>query len=96
MISETRYQRNPDFIFRKIVDEIVLIPVYQDVANMDSIFTLNEMGALIWDHLAEPLTQTNLQAVILDEYEVDPQVLISDIGNFLGQMKEFGAIHEVV
>jgi len=96
MDLQTRYKRNPDYIFRKIVDEIVLIPIHQDVANMDSIFTLNEVGAYIWEKLEKPRTQDSLQTLILDEYDADPQVLITDLGNFLGQLKEFGAIHEVV
>ena len=96
MDLQTRYKRNPDFIFRKIVDEIVLIPIHQNVANMDAIFTLNEVGAYIWEQLEEPRTQDSLQTLILDEYDVDQQILSTDLAGFLGQLKEFGAIQEVV
>ncbi len=47
--QEARYERNPDFIFRKIVDEMVLVPIHQDVADMDCIYTLNSVGASIWE-----------------------------------------------
>jgi len=96
MPSEIRYQRNSDFIFRKIVEEMVLIPVHQNVANMDAIFTLNGVGVFIWEQLAEPMTKDNLQTLLLDEYEVDPRVLMTDLDVFLGQMKELGAVGEVI
>lgn len=96
MPSEIRYQRNSDFIFREIVEEMVLIPVHQNVANMDAIFTLNGVGAFIWEQLAEPMTKDNLQTLLLDEYEVDPRVLMTDLDVFLGQMKELGAVGEVM
>lgn len=95
MSQETRYQRNPDFIYRKIVDESVLIPIHQDIANMDSIFTLNGIGAFIWEQLEQPTTQASLQAAILDEYDANQEVLLADLENFLGQMKEIDAICEV-
>ena len=95
MSQETRYQRNPDFIYRKIVDESVLIPIHQDIANMDSIFTLNGIGAFIWEQLEQPTTQTSLQAAILEEYDANQKVLLADLDKFLGQMKEIDAICEV-
>ena len=46
--EEALYERNSEFIFRRIVDELVLVPVRQDVADMDCIYTTNTMGAFIW------------------------------------------------
>jgi len=95
LTEEIKYQRNPDFIYRKIVDESVLIPIHQDIANMDSIFTLNSVGAFIWEKLEQPLTQAILQEVILDEYNADPEVLLADLDTFMNQMKTIGAISEI-
>ncbi len=59
--EEARYQRNPDFIFRTIVDEAVLVPIRQQVAEMDCIYTLNAVGAVVWQKLDTPATETELQ-----------------------------------
>jgi hypothetical protein len=90
-----RYERNPDFIFRKVVDEFILVPIHQDVADMDSIYTLNGVGAFLWGHLDQPRTQADLQAAMLEEYAADPQVLIADLERFLGEMTAIGALRKV-
>jgi hypothetical protein len=95
VIKETQYERNPEFIYRRIVDESVLVPIHQDVANMDSIYTLNSIGAFIWENLAQPMTQTKLQNVIMAEYDADPEILSSDITRFLTEMTTIGALREV-
>jgi len=94
MVKNTQYERNPDFIYRKIVDESVLVPIHRDVANMDSIYTLNSVAAFIWELLAQPTTKTELQAAILDEYDADPEVLSADVERFLTEMTAIGALQE--
>lgn len=93
--KETRYERNPDFIFRRIVDEAVLVPIHQDVADMDCIYTLNEVAALIWQRLAEPATGAELQQAVLGEYETDPEKVAADLGRFLEGMAAINAIRVV-
>jgi hypothetical protein len=92
---DVRYQRNPDFIYRKIVDESVLVPIHQDVADMDSIYTLNEVGAFIWEQLEQPTTQSALQAAILEAYDAQPDILTADLEQFLDDMRTIGALREV-
>ena len=95
MEHDTQYERNPEFVYRQIVDQAVLVPIHQDVADMDSVYTLNELGTFIWEHLEAPRTQADLQAVILDEYTADPDVLAADLERFLGEMTLIGALRKV-
>lgn len=95
MTSDLRVQRNPNFIFRKIVDEAVLVPIHQNVANMDCIYTLNEVGAFIWDTVQQPTSMDALAQALLLEYDADPDVLKADLAHFLTDMKEIGALQEV-
>lgn len=95
MKKETHYQRNPDFIYRKIVDESVLVPIHRDVANMESIYTLNSVGAFIWEFLAQPATVVELQEAVLDEYDADPEVINADVLRFLNEMTFINALREV-
>ena len=93
--TDTQYERNPDYIFRRIVDELVLVPIHQDVADMDCIYTLNPAGAFIWERLDRPATRAELRAALLDEYEADPETIAADLEGFLGQMVAIGAVREV-
>jgi hypothetical protein len=93
--NEKHYERNPDFIYRKIVDESVLVPIHRDVANMDSIYTLNSVGAFIWELLSQPATLAELQDAVLDEYNADPEVINADVVRFLDEMTSIDALREV-
>lgn len=93
--EEKRLIRNSDFIFRKIVDEMVLVPIRQNVADLNAIFTLNEIGAFIWQKLGNPSTFTELEEAILADYDADIHTVKREIEVFLHEMVEIGAINEV-
>ena len=93
--QDARYERNPDYIFRRIVDEFVLVPIHQDVADMDCIYTLNPVGASVWQRLDGPASLAELQTALMDEYDVDAAVLAADLEGFLGELMAIGAIRKV-
>lgn len=89
------YVRNPDFIFRQIVEEMILVPIVQDVVNMDYVFALNDVGATIWQQLETPQTRENLTQAVLSEYNAESEVIKADLEKFLRELLEIGAIKEV-
>lgn len=93
--SEIRFVRNPDFIFRKILEETLLVPIFQDVADMDCIYTLNEMGAFLWENMEEPVLQPELETAILEVFEVDAETARKDLEHFLLEMETIGAVKRV-
>ena len=90
--EEARYERNPEFIFRRIVDELILVPIHQDVADMDCIFTMNGVGAFIWENLDGRATLADLQAAIVEQYEVDPEAAAADLLEFMRELESAGAV----
>lgn len=94
-IDTELFTRNPDFVFRKVIEETILVPVHMDVAEMDGIYTLNDVGAFIWEQLEKPLGLDNLQALLLDEFEVSPEIATADLETFINDMLEIGALQKV-
>lgn len=94
-MTEKRYQRNEDFIFRKIVEEIILVPIKQNVAEMEAVFTLNEVGAFLWEQLGQPRSLSELHNAVLNEFEADSASVLEDIEAFLKEAEAFGAVKEV-
>jgi hypothetical protein len=92
--DNARYEKNPDYIFRRIVDEAVLVPIHQQVADMDCIYTMNPVGAFVWEQLDGQATQADLLAAMLDEYDADPEVIAADLDTFLREMAAIGAIRK--
>lgn len=93
--ASVSFERNPDFVFRKVIEELILVPIRQDVADMDYIFTLNQVGAFIWEHLAHPASQADLKAALLEEFDADPEVLTADLERFIDEMIAINAVREV-
>jgi hypothetical protein len=92
LVEEVRYDRNPDFIFRTIVDEAVLVPIRRQVADMDCIYTLNSVGAFVWERLDGEATFAALQSAIVDRFDVEPGVAAADLREFLQGLEGIGAI----
>ncbi|MGZ6248231.1 MAG: PqqD family protein, partial [Syntrophales bacterium] len=44
-------KKSQNTVFRKIGDEYILVPIAASVADVESIFNLNETGAAIWDRI---------------------------------------------
>lgn len=90
--QSARFSRNPDYIFRKVVDEYILVPIHQNVADMECIYTLNPVGAFIWGELETPSSMDELQEAMIDAYDADPEVIESDLVDFIEEMVSNGAI----
>ena len=96
MKPERKFIRNPDFIFRKIIEEMILVPVQWNVADMDCIYTLNEIGAFIWEALSAPKSKAELKNAILTEYEVTKETASVDLEQFLEELSSIGAVEEII
>lgn len=92
--KKAHFSRNPDYIFRKVVDEFILVPIHQDVADMESIYTLNPVGAFIWQELKTPSSMDELETAMMDEFDADREVIKGDLVDFLDEMVSIGAIKE--
>lgn len=89
------YHRSEDFIYRKIVDETVLVPLRQNVNEMDSIYAMNEVASFIWETLEKPATLQELQQALLTAYDTSPEKVAEDLERFLNELVSIGAIKAV-
>ena len=87
--------RNEDFVFRKIDKEMILVPIKNNVGDMGFIYSLNELGAFIWEHLDGSNQLVEINKMILEAFEVSDQEAKEDLSKFLGDLEEIGAISEV-
>ena len=87
--------RNQNFVYRQIVEEMVLVAIRQNIAELDSIYTLNELGAFIWKQLEDPRSNLELEKAILAEFDVDDEVVRTDLASFIQDLEQIGAIEKV-
>ena len=87
-----RYQRNENFVFRRIEDETILVPIKDNVGDMGSIYSVNEIGALIWEHLDGEQNLTAIKDRIIAEYEVSSRDVEADMREFVTDLMEIDAV----
>lgn len=88
------YIKNPDFIFRKISEEMLLVPLRTNTKDL-CIYTLNELGARIWELLDGKRKVSEIKDKIIEEFEVDSKEAEKDLVEFLERLKEIKAIQEI-
>jgi len=76
-------------VTRKTGNEYVLIPVSDNVADMDSVYTLNETGAFIWELIDGKKCINDLVSALAEEYKIDTETAESDVLSFINKMKEY-------
>ena len=77
----------PRFVTRTVGDELVIVPLSGNVAQMNRLFTLNETGKFIWDN-SEKCTDIKCMVVLLTEnFDVQPDAALTDVEAFLEKME---------
>ena len=87
-----RYEKDPSVVYREIAGEAILVPIRRNISDMESIYTLDEVGADIWDLIDGERTAGNILDVLLGEYDVGAEVLSNDLAEFIQQLLSIGAI----
>lgn len=71
------------FVTRSVSDELVIVPLSGNVAQMNRLFTLNETGKFIWEN-SEKCTDSESMVVLLTEnFDVQPDTALKDVAAFL-------------
>ena len=94
-VANDRFIRNQDVVARQIEGELIIVPIRRGVGDMNSLYTLNSVGSVLWEFMAEEHSLTEMVARICDEFEVTASQANSDIQAFLDSMLEEKLIQSV-
>jgi hypothetical protein len=82
---EQNYIRNTHFVEKQVGDELILVPLTDQVANMSEVYTLNEVGAFIWNCLENPLNLDQLVDKVTETFDVSNHTAAYDVNLFINQ-----------
>ena len=80
---------SPSVVTRKTGNEYVLVPVTNNIADMNSVYTLNETGAFVWEHIDGKNSVEDLIDVVVNEYETDKETATKDVLSLLDDMNKY-------
>jgi hypothetical protein len=90
--TKQAYKRNQNFVIRQIENGTVLVPIKNNVGDMNRIYNLNEVGAFIWQNIKCKHSITDLKKMILSEFEVTESQAEADLNEFVKDLAEIEAI----
>jgi hypothetical protein len=80
---------SPSIVTRKTGNEYVLVPIANNIADMNSVYTLNETGAFIWEQINGKRTVEELINAVTEEYEIDNENAAKDVFAFVDNLSKY-------
>jgi len=88
------FDQDPSVVSRKIAGEFILVPIRQKAGDVESIYTLDEVAARIWELIDGQRRVRDIRDQIVAEFEVGPDEAEADLVGFLRQLEHAGAVRE--
>ena len=77
------FRRNPDYIYREVAGEAVLVPTGKAAESFFGIASINPAGAFLWGILEQECSLKELKELFAKEYELDEVQSLQDVTEFL-------------
>ncbi|MGC9150178.1 MAG: PqqD family protein [Microbacter sp.] len=74
------------FVSKEVGDELVLVPLTNNVVQMNELFTLNETGRFIWQNSDNVEDIDRMATLMTDAFDIDRETAQKDISNFLDRI----------
>lgn len=87
MDLHTLYKMKNKFVARQVGNEMILVPLTGNVAQMNELFTLNETARFIWENTKENTTIDEIEKLMTEEFDIDPITAMDDIELFLKRLE---------
>jgi hypothetical protein len=87
-VHHARFVRNQEVVSRKIECELIIVPIRSGVGDLNSLYTLNAVGSVLWDFMSEGHTVAEMVERVCDEFDVTSSQAQKDIEEFLDSLVE--------
>ena len=99
-MTETAHDRwvvmpSPEIVSRDIAGEHLLVPICQGTSEMDSIYTANAVGSLIFCLLDGRRDVLDIARLVQERFDVPEQQARNDVRLFLQTLCDAGLAHPV-
>lgn len=78
--------------WRRVGEEVVLVPIGARRSDLDSVYLLDEVGAAIWELADGQRSTSDIVDALVEEFEVTRERADSDLQVFLTRLTDIGAM----
>lgn len=90
--AAARLRRSSNVVSRVVANEAIVVPIRRGVADLNSIYTFNESGTLLWSWLEKGLNPAELVSHLQSEYGLSREQAAADAESFLKELNEEGLV----
>ncbi len=87
------FVRTQEFVTRQIAGETLVIPIKGGIGDLNSIYTLNQTGTLIWESLSAGAPVADIVEAVCREYDVAEEEAARDVAEFLASLEAEDLAH---
>lgn len=88
------YAPNADFVQRNVAGECLLIPIHRQLADVNSLYVLNETGAAVWRRLDGKRSLREIADDLSREFDVTVEQVDKDLLVLIEDLLSIQAIRE--
>ncbi len=89
------YRHHPNIVSRSIAGDMVLVPIRKNIADMESIYTLNGTAARIWELVDGINTLDTIHNKIYEEFDIQSEEAKTDLLELIDQLVMLAALEKV-
>ena len=86
------FRTHPDLVARQIAGEMVLVRVVENVAQIASVYVLNDTGSTIWSLLAAGPRGDEVVRALVSDFDVSEETARTDVEEFLRDLGSAGLV----
>lgn len=91
-LLQSVYVHDPNIVSRDIAEEVILVPIRKNVADMDCIFTLNETAARAWELFDGVRSVEDIHKIIIEEFSVGSEEAKADLMELVQALLKIAAL----
>ncbi len=93
-ILDTCFVKEKELVTRDVAGEKIIVPIKGHVGDLEGVYTLNELGAMIWQLINGQKTGRELAEAVRNEYDVEAAEAEKDVVDFLRSLEDAGLIRQ--
>ena len=80
------FRRSDSVVCRAVGLESILVPIRDNVGNLDFVYTLSPVAARIWTLMDGTRTADEIAEVITAEYDIDRETALADLAELVSDL----------